>query len=402
MNLMFFLRCVETIVALSGMIISIAAVHKQNKLRLLVSAAIMLLSCSLLSVVYTTLGKGITEKLFFPILVVSMVMLTYIITSDRIWVTLFNSLSQLVIYRGISMVCDTVVRHAALPSAQSDLLYLLLRLVLFTIIIFSEVKFIRKPFRHLVDVARFEWYIATLAVFLFSILVVAMTIYPVMYYDRPVYAQIEVILAYALMAVVFYVFNVAFRNIIQKTELQKSDLLMKEKVEYMEKDKEISKTDPLTGVLNRRSFQEQIIQNLTSEQNSALLILDIDDFKKINDRFGHDVGDDALKALSDALTGSFRSIDIIARLGGDEFIVLLNHIKKNDESILKRILVFKQNLQQILQSRNLPSFSVSIGIAYTNGDSNFTRLYKNADMAMYESKDNGKDRSFFYTEEQLV
>jgi len=400
MNLLFFLRCIETTVALLGMIISIAAVHKSIKLRLVVSTAIILFGCVLLSVIYTNIGKEITEKIFFPILVVTMVLLTYIITADKIWVTLFNALSQLVIYRGVSMVCDTVVRQAVLTVSESDLLYIGLRVAAFSIIIFLEVKYIRKPFRHLVDVVKFEWYIATLAVFLFSILIIAMTIYPVMYYDRPVYAQIEIILAYALMAVVFYVFNVAFRNIIQKTELLKSELMMKKKVEYMEKDKEISKTDPLTGVLNRRSFQEQITHHLTSEQTSALLIMDIDDFKKINDQLGHDAGDEALKALADALTASFRCMDVIARLGGDEFIVMLNNMQKKDESILQRIVLFKLTLHRILESRKLPDFSVSIGVVYTNGDNTFSKLYKNADVAMYESKDKGKDRTTFYAEER--
>jgi len=400
MNLLFFLRCIETVVALSGMIFSIAAVQKPIKIRFAISVAILLFSSGLLSVIYTNSGKEITEKIFLPVLLVTMVFLVYIITVDKIWVTLFNSLSQLVIYRGISMVCDTVVRHAAFTSTESDMLYIGLRVAAFSLIIFLEIKWIRKPFRHLVEVVKFEWYIATLAVFLFSILIISMTIYPVMYYDRPVYAQIEIIIAYALMAVVFFVFNVAFRNIIQKTELLKSDLLMKEKVEYMEKYKEISKTDPLTGVLNRRTFQEQITQYLVSKQTSALLIMDIDDFKQINDQLGHDAGDEALKALAEALNTSFRSLDVIARLGGDEFIVLLNNMQIGNEFILQRIEVFKKTLQKILDDRRLPGFSVSIGIVYTNSEKDFTTLYKNADIAMYKSKKNGKDRSTFYQEKQ--
>ena len=344
------------------------------------------------------MGREITEKIFFPMLVVTMVLDTYIITSDKIWVTLFNSLSNLIIYHGVSMVCDTLVMNTALNALESDLLYIGLRAAAFSIIIFLELKYIRKPFRHLVDVLKSEWYIATLAVILFSILIVSMTIYPVMYYNRPVYAQIEIILAYTLMAVIFYIFNVTYRNIIQKTELLKSDLLMKEKVENMEKDKEISKTDPLTGVLNRRSFQEQIILHLISEETSALLIMDIDNFKIINDYLGHDAGDKALKALADALTSSFRSMDIIARLGGDEFIVLLNNMQMGDESILQRIAVFKQKLHSIVESRSLPDISVSIGIAYSDSKKDFDTLYKNADIAMYKSKENGKDRSTFYSE----
>jgi len=398
MNLLFFIRCIETLVVLLGMIISISAFRKRIKIRLVISSAIIIFGCALLSVIYTNIGREITEKIFFPMLVVTMILLTYIITADKIWVTLFISLSNLVIYHGVSMLCDTVVINTDLNAFESYLLYIVLRAAAFTIIIFLELKYMRKPFRHLVDVLKSEWHIATLAVILFAMLIVSMSIYPVMYYKRPAYAQIEIILAYALMAVVFYIFYVAYRNILQKTELLKSELRMKEKVEYMEKDNEISKTDPLTGVLNRRSFQEQIILHLISEETSALLIMDIDDFKKINDQLGHDAGDKALKALADALTISFRSMDVIARLGGDEFIVLLNNMQNGDDTILQRIAVFKQTLRSILENRSLPDFSVSIGIAYTDREKDFTTMYKNADIAMYKSKENGKDCSTFYNE----
>jgi len=390
MELLFFLRCIETIVVLLGMIFSIAAIHNHIRIRLLISLAIILIGCTLLSAINANMGREITEKIFFPMLIVTMVIDTYILTTDKIWVTLFNSLSNLIIYHGVSMVCDTVVMNSGLNDLRAELLYIGLRAAAFAIIIFSEHRYIRTPFRHLVDVLKSEWYIASLAVALFSILIVSMTIYPVMYYNRPVYAQIEIILAYALMAVVFHIFYVTYRNIIQKTELLKSEILMKEKVEYMEKDKEISKTDPLTGVLNRRSFQE----------TSALLIMDIDHFKEINDLSGHITGDKALRALADALTDSFRCKDIIARLGGDEFIVLLNNMQKKDEFILQRIAVFKRTLHQILESRKLPDFSVSIGVVYTDGGNDFPKLYKDADAAMYESKDRGKDCTTFCAEER--
>lgn len=396
MHLLFFLRCIETTVAILGMTISIADVHNRGKLTYVISASIILACSSFLTIIYVHLGLPITEKIFTPLLVVAMGALTYLNSADKFGVTLFNFLTQLVIYTGVSMFCTMVTRFLAF---QPTLMYLIMRAVVFSLIIFVEVKYVRKHFRYIVDVINFEWYIASLAVLFFSFLLISLGIYPTMYYNRPFYDQVAITFAFILMAVVYYVFYIALHNTIQKYELLESQLMMKEKLKFMEKYKKISEVDPLTGIFNRRFFQNEVQCYLTLEQTNALLIMDIDDYKQINDQFGHDIGDKALKALSDAMAISFRSSDLLARLGGDEFIVLLNNIQNNDEQIIQRLEVFKQTLHSTLEDRMLPSFSVSMGIVYTTGENDFTKLYQNADKALYKSKEKGKDCLTFYTEE---
>lgn len=78
---------------------------------------------------------------------------------------------------------------------------------------------------------------------------------------------------------------------------------------------------------------------------------------------------------------------------------MLNNMQKKDQFILHRIAVFKLTLHQILESRKLPDFSVSIGVVYTDGGNDFSKLYKDADAAMYESKDRGRDCTTFCAEE---
>ena len=93
-----------------------------------------------------------------------------------------------------------------------------------------------------------------------------------------------------------------------------------------EKMENIARSDPLTGVLNRRGFERDAAQRLTEspdEETGALLFIDLNDFKLVNDQYGHEVGDQLLKIAAERLQKSLRSHDIIGRPGGDEFVALL-------------------------------------------------------------------------------
>jgi diguanylate cyclase (GGDEF) domain len=188
-------------------------------------------------------------------------------------------------------------------------------------------------------------------------------------------------------------------NTIQKYELLQSEALMKEKLNSMKKYKELAETDPLTGVLNRRAFQNQIKSSFISGKVGILIMIDIDNFKHINDYFGHDTGDEVLRVLSDTLKSSFSSSDIIARLGGDEFAVFFTDDQVNKEQIAQKTGIFYKALSQRISSqKTLPDFYVSIGIAYKNSYTDFSKLYKDADTALYQAKQQGKNCSVFYAE----
>ena len=114
--------------------------------------------------------------------------------------------------------------------------------------------------------------------------------------------------------------------------------------------------DPLTGLRNRRLFEHdlrlQVARSRRYGEEAALMVIDLDDFKTVNDRYGHRVGDDTLKAVARALTRRLRETDLVARLGGDEFAVLLPHIDKQGLSTVVGSL-----------SRAVPEWSIDVGEA---------------------------------------
>lgn len=396
---MFFLRSVETSVAILGLAFSIAAIHPRAKDRLGRSSLFLLIICGLFTFIYSKFHYAVSEKLFIPIIIVVLGYLFLKNSNDSFAVNLFNFFTQYIIYSGVTMVCALVSWTGEL---KTDLFYLVMRAIIFALIILFEFKYIRSRFRYLVELIMFEnsvWYAASLGVTLFAILIITLSVYPVMYYNRSIYDLIEIIIVYVLMVVIYYVFYIAINTTMQKYELIHSGELMDEKLNAMEKYKQLSEIDMLTDLLNRRAFQEQAQCNLKSSQTVAFMMLDIDNFKQINDSFGHDIGDQVIKTLATTLQNSFRSYDNIGRLGGDEFAVMLNHGQMNKEQIMKKIVTFKQMLsQQIPDQKTLLYFSVSIGIAYTNGETDFDKLYKCADIALYQAKEKGKDCVVFYNE----
>lgn len=157
-----------------------------------------------------------------------------------------------------------------------------------------------------------------------------------------------------------------------------------------------SKIDPLTGILHRGAAKKMIESYLQNpHKNSVLMLFDLDNFKQINDTYGHQTGDDILIKFSTILKESFRSRDIVARLGGDEFIVFMK-----DASIE---IVERRAKQICALVKNIPSelgfeLSASIGIALPEKSDSveFEQIYFQADKALYNAKQNGKDKYHFY------
>ncbi len=152
--------------------------------------------------------------------------------------------------------------------------------------------------------------------------------------------------------------------------------------------KQDAERDALTGVLNRRGYHT-VIDRLSLETfPMALLILDVDRFKTINDTYGHSAGDAALKKVSALLLSTFRSTDITSRIGGDEFTVILSDITpKNKEVIREKINLINEALQSPGPDEG-PKLSISVGCAFS--DSGYTEhLFNEADAKMYDSKESG-------------
>ncbi len=164
--------------------------------------------------------------------------------------------------------------------------------------------------------------------------------------------------------------------------------------------------DSLTGVYNRRMFLDLLRLSFAGfdrrpEKCFAVLYLDMDDFKTINDRLGHNIGDALLKEVAERLVRSVRANDIIARYGGDEFVVLLSDIDNPDSAtfIVKRILR-EIDRPFVLQGHEIKT-SVSIGIALNRTWHKVPeQIIREADMAMYKAKRNKKIRYSVYRPEE--
>ena len=171
----------------------------------------------------------------------------------------------------------------------------------------------------------------------------------------------------------------------------------KQLIQSLEEEKEKNYIDSLTGIYNRTKVKEYIDDFVSKDTNmqGVMILMDLDNFKSINDQLGHMEGDLVLKKFAEILITQFRTSDIVARLGGDEFIVFLpNFISKAGlETKIDHILsIIRQELSSYYEQYNL---SVSIGIAYLGGNyKTYEDLYQSADDAMYTAKRGGKNGYF--------
>lgn len=161
----------------------------------------------------------------------------------------------------------------------------------------------------------------------------------------------------------------------------------------------LAETDQLTGLYNKvtteRKIKEYFAENPDSQ--SLLFVLDIDNFKKINDTMGHAFGDEVLREIGQGLKQQFRASDIIGRAGGDEFVILLKHITE-DQYVIREAQKL-ENFFKGLQVGKYTKYSVtsSIGCAvFTKDGEDFETLYKMADEALYKAKQRGKNQLAFY------
>lgn len=156
--------------------------------------------------------------------------------------------------------------------------------------------------------------------------------------------------------------------------------------------------DALSGLYNKAATQELIRRLLAEhpERMYAFFILDIDDFKLVNDTFGHAMGDQVIADFAGKIKRQFRENDIVGRIGGDEFVVFVPIPAK--EWVGKKVEALSQSLRyEISQGDKTGSITSSIGVAISPEDgANFETLYQNADGALYQAKENGKNRYTFY------
>ncbi|MCG9693150.1 GGDEF domain-containing protein [Vibrio sp. Isolate22] len=159
--------------------------------------------------------------------------------------------------------------------------------------------------------------------------------------------------------------------------------------------KDLAAKDPMTGLLNRRGL-EAFWRRVEHDQLFALTVFDIDDFKSINDTYGHDKGDDVIRYMSRQINSSIRSSDVAARFGGEEFVV---YLKGDDRETLMRTLDRVKTAICVNSTDVIPNgFTVSGGVCIVETEQsklNFEEIFKFADEKLYVAKTTGKDRIEF-------
>lgn len=156
--------------------------------------------------------------------------------------------------------------------------------------------------------------------------------------------------------------------------------------------------DPLTGLANRRYLMQRLETALEAKQSVALVFMDLDGFKPINDDFGHDVGDEALRTIADRLNACVRENDVLCRLGGDEFVIMFTGLTERKALTERADKVLELIGMPMWISGNRIRMGASLGIACAPEDAKDAEALINAaDESMYAAKQGGKNAYRFYS-----
>lgn len=162
---------------------------------------------------------------------------------------------------------------------------------------------------------------------------------------------------------------------------------------------EKSRIDGLTKLLNKVTVQDQIIETMRQQPNKkhVLFVIDVDDFKVVNDTMGHAVGDDVLAQIGATISGCFRGDDIVGRIGGDEFVAFMKNISEQDTTMIHhKIERLHRALSSIrVKTKEDKNVTCSVGVAtYPDDGGTYEELFNSADQALYYAKRNGKDMCY--------
>lgn len=182
------------------------------------------------------------------------------------------------------------------------------------------------------------------------------------------------------------------KNISQELEKHRNNLqgLVEMRTEQLEK---LATTDDLTQVYNRRKLYElagyEIERSLRYKHPLSIIMIDIDNFKKINDNFGHDIGDQTLKKLTTLISNTIRATDIFGRIGGEEFILVLPDTNRKDAK------EFAERLRASVEKEAFPMvehMTISLGVTQCGEEDKINHLFKRVDIALYTAKNDGRNR----------
>ena len=169
-----------------------------------------------------------------------------------------------------------------------------------------------------------------------------------------------------------------------------------------EESREQADTDLLTGLTMRTAAQEEIEKHLQTDEHGVLMLLDLDRFKSVNDRLGHQMGDRVLVEVAADLKRMFRNSDVLSRLGGDEFVVYLKSVPEKEWALQRAEHVVREIRRWVGNGTTNIQVTASVGIVMTDMvGRTYDDLYRAADIAMYTAKAEGGNKALFYDKGML-
>ncbi|SFI00867.1 diguanylate cyclase (GGDEF) domain-containing protein [Bosea sp. OK403] len=228
--------------------------------------------------------------------------------------------------------------------------------------------------------------------------------------SRPLITKIQVLISGAPFTValaatlepayVMIALTVALTTILTFSSTQIIHEMFVSRHRTMEELEILANRDTLTNLDNRRSILLKIENQLARKQDTALLSVDVDDFKSINDTYGHDVGDALLLSISETLASCLGSGDIAARMGGDEFMIVTSRGSTGAVELARRILT-RIGSQRRIKGRSIAA-TVSVGIVVAEAGLAVEQALKRADIALYKAKSDGRNHLVVYTPQLSV
>jgi diguanylate cyclase len=161
------------------------------------------------------------------------------------------------------------------------------------------------------------------------------------------------------------------------------------------KARQMANTDQLTGLANRRSFDEHMATHFSTSTGFALILLDIDFFKRVNDTYGHPTGDVVLKTVAEILRWSLRAGTFVARTGGEEFAIILQDAGEKDAMMIGERVRAAVEMASVAKGDERFSVTISLGAAISIDAGSARQLYEAADRALYRSKTSGRNKVTF-------
>lgn len=232
---------------------------------------------------------------------------------------------------------------------------------------------------------------------------VCLTVIPMLISDIPIHIDVQLTIAEIIFilsikahksgdvfgsdlsnSLCFYVIGLAIASWTNRTKMRE----LKQRIQ-IEQERD---TDSLTGILTRGAMEIRINKYIMTETDpAACIIMDVDNFKGINDTYGHAQGDKVLQELANCISTVFRKADIVGRYGGDEFVLCMTHIT-GKEIVARKLDELTGRIEKAIMLPNGNSPHISIGIAMYNGDGKpYAKLIRMADKALYEAKEKGKN-----------